>query len=131
MLLQIGGSKLRSSLNSLKTDFTQENYYFPVIIIDMYHKKRNMLLDKYYKHNGAQFLVLQTIMSSIPQFHKIIIYCMIEKEESIMFMKTKKFKREFKKSLVSLCRKKNRQYLMILQFIAYYRFFFSQFWFPL
>ena len=90
-----------------------------------------MLLDKYYKHNGAQFLVLQIIMSSIPQFHKIIIYCMIEKEESIMFMKTKKFKREFKKSLVSLCRKENRQYLMILQFIAYYRFFFSQFWFPL
>ena len=36
--LQIGGSKLRSSLNSLKTDFTLENYYFPVII-DMYHKK--------------------------------------------------------------------------------------------
>ena len=82
-----------------------------------------MLLDKYCKHNGAQFLVLQIIISSITQFHKIIIYCMIEIEESNMYMKTKKFKREFKKSLVSLCRKENRQYLMILQFIAYYRFF--------
>ena len=71
MLLQIGGSKLRSSLNSLKTDFTQENYYFPVIIIDMYHKKETCWTNIIYVI-GPNFLLLRILIFAVLRFHKVI-----------------------------------------------------------
>ena len=89
-----------------------------------------MLLDKYYKHNGVQFSVLRIIISSIPQFHKIIIYCMIEKEEIIW---RQKISNANLKRLQFHCVEKKLQYLMILQFMAYELHtiaFFNQFWFP-
>ena len=83
MPLQIGGSKLRSSLNSLKTDFTLENYYFPVIIIDMYHKKKTCWTNITYIM-GPSFSSIRILIYKIPRLPKTIfnqIHRMIENKK--------------------------------------------------